>query len=87
MFILQSTSEFFWNFRNFRSIFRAFKQLLDFSGIVFALKINSKKNKPYPSVPGRARRPAPAGQAVGPCEAHLGQPLVRHGHGDAAAES
>jgi hypothetical protein len=46
MFILQSTSEFFWNFRNFRSIFRAFKQLLDFSGIVFALKINSKKTNP-----------------------------------------
>jgi hypothetical protein len=32
-----------WNFRDFRSIFRAFKQFLDFSGIVFTLKINSEQ--------------------------------------------
>jgi hypothetical protein len=44
----------------FRSIFRAFKQFLGFSGIVFALKINSKKRKKtYLPGKGRARRPDP----------------------------
>jgi hypothetical protein len=50
--------EFFWIFCDFRSIFRAFKQFLDLSGIVFALKINSKKNILF--YLGRPRRPDPA---------------------------
>jgi hypothetical protein len=61
-------------FCDFRSIFRAFKQFLDFSGIVFALKINLKKNKQTlsnwaePEGPTQVR----AGQAVGSRGAHLG---------------
>jgi hypothetical protein len=51
--------KFSWNFRNFSSIFRAFKTISRFSGIVFALKINSKKNKSYPFGLGRARKPNP----------------------------
>jgi hypothetical protein len=71
--------EFSWNFCDFRSIFRAFKQFLDFSGIVFALKkINSKK-KSYPILLGRAVGPTcsdphPHGRATGPREAHLAKP-------------
>jgi hypothetical protein len=77
-----SLCEFSWNFCDFRSIFRAFKQFLDFSGIVFALKINSKKTKP--SFLGRARRPDP----LRPASAPVRQPgpskpiwAQRHGHG------
>jgi hypothetical protein len=50
----------FWNFS---SIFRAFKIISRFYGIVFALKINSKKNKSYPFGLGRARRPDPSWSA------------------------
>jgi hypothetical protein len=65
--------EFSWNFCDFRSIFRVFKQSLGFSGIVFTLKIISKKKKIYPIYLGRARRPDPGphGLAVGPHGAHL----------------
>jgi hypothetical protein len=40
--------EFSWNFCDFRCIFRAFKQVLDFFWNCFALKIISKKKKIYP---------------------------------------
>jgi hypothetical protein len=52
--------DFCCNFCDFRSIFHAFKQILGFSGIVFALKIISKKKKTYPIYLGRARRPDPS---------------------------
>jgi hypothetical protein len=75
LFILQSISgNFLGIFCDFSSIFRAFKTISRFFGIVFALKINSKKTKLYPSLPGRARRPdlsRPA-QSERPCGAQLG---------------
>jgi hypothetical protein len=47
-----------WKFLNFLSIFRDFKHFQGFSWICFALENNFEKNiKPYPSHPGRARRP------------------------------
>jgi hypothetical protein len=52
--------EFSRNFCDFRSIFRAFKQFLVFSGICFRIKNNFKKRKKtYPTGTGRARRPDP----------------------------
>jgi hypothetical protein len=43
--------DFSWNFCDVRSIFHAFKQILGFSGIVFALKNNfEKKRKPILSI-------------------------------------
>jgi hypothetical protein len=61
--MLQSSSG---NFPEIFVIFRVFlvplKQFLDFSGIVFALKINSKKTKP--NLTGRARRPDPVQHAA-----------------------
>jgi hypothetical protein len=51
--------KFSWIFCDFQSIFRAFKQFLDFSGIVFALKINSKKqNLSFPNGPSPKSQPA-----------------------------
>jgi hypothetical protein len=85
--------EFSWNFCDFRSIFRVFKQILGFSGIVFALKIISKKKKIYPIYLGRARRPdpgphrpsrRPARVPSKPAGAH--RPAAVHG-GHAAAAS
>jgi hypothetical protein len=57
--------DFSWNCCDFRSIFHAFKQILGFSRIVFALKIISKKKKKkkkktYPIYLGLARRPDPS---------------------------
>jgi hypothetical protein len=46
--VLMSLWEFSWNFCDFRSIFRVFKQFLDFFGIVFALKNKFEKNKNLP---------------------------------------
>jgi hypothetical protein len=71
--------EFSWNFCDFWSIFRAFKQFLDFSGIVFALNINTKKNKTYPTGPSLMLRPKSAPtQPPGPPKPIWAQ---RHGHG------
>jgi hypothetical protein len=84
--------EFSWNFCDYRSIFRVFKQILGFSGIVFALKIISKKKKIYPIYLGRARRPDPGPHrpscrpARGPSEpAGAHRPAAIHGEHAAAA--
>jgi hypothetical protein len=71
--------EFSWNFCDFRSIFHAFKQFLDFSRIAFALKINWKKTKP--SFLGQARRPDPHPPQPSrrPCGAHLASGHGQHG--------
>jgi hypothetical protein len=55
--------EFFWKFWNFLSIFRDFKPMFKFCGIVFALKLISEKYKSYPILLGWARRPDPSLQA------------------------
>jgi hypothetical protein len=58
--------EFSWIFCDFRSIFRDFKQFLDFSGIVFALKINSKKTLSFPNGPSPKARPVSTRPGLGP---------------------
>jgi hypothetical protein len=65
--------EFSWNFCDYRSIFRVFKQILGFSGIVFALKIISKKRKSILSIWAEPEGPTQVhtGPAVGPRGAHL----------------
>jgi hypothetical protein len=69
--------EFFWNFCDFRNIFRAFKQFLGFFWNCFRIKNNfekkEKKEKIYPIYLGRARRPdqVRTGPADGPRGAHL----------------
>jgi hypothetical protein len=71
--------EFSWNCCDFRSIFRAFKQFLVFTGIVFALKINSKIKKNYPF-------PIWA-EPVGPTYLRTAQPLARQAHLSPAARA
>jgi hypothetical protein len=44
--VLIYLKEFSWNFCDFRNIFRAFKQFLDFSGICFRIKNKLEKRKP-----------------------------------------
>jgi hypothetical protein len=67
--------EFSWNFCDFQSIFRAFKHFLDFSEIIFALKINSKnENSSYPFGPSPWARPEPL-RPSRPAGAHLGPAL------------
>jgi hypothetical protein len=54
----QSVSEnLSWNFCYFRSVFRAFKQFLDFSGTVFHIKnkFEKKQNLSYPFGPSPTR--------------------------------
>jgi hypothetical protein len=52
----QSVSEnLSWNFCYFRSVFRAFKQFLDFSGTVFHIKNKFEKKETYPILLGRAQ--------------------------------
>jgi hypothetical protein len=71
--------EFSWNFCDFLSIFRAFKQFPEFIWNCFRIKINFKKNKQTllnwaePEGPTQVR----AGPAVGPCRAHL-RPAQAH---------
>jgi hypothetical protein len=71
--------EFSWNFCDFRSIFRAFKQFLEFFWNCFRIKNNFEKNKQTlsnwaePEGPTQVR----AGPAVGPCGAHL-RPAQAH---------
>jgi hypothetical protein len=73
----------------FGVFFRAFKQFLGFSRIVFALKIISKKRKNYPTGTGRARRPdplRPARARAGPAAWPARDPSARGrgSHGAAA---
>jgi hypothetical protein len=71
--------EFSWNFCDFRSIFRAFKQFLDFFWNCFALKINSEKTQILSNwaepegrtQPPSARRWPSRGPARGPSEPDL----------------
>jgi hypothetical protein len=52
--------EFFWNFCDFRSIFRAFKQFLEFFWNCFHIKNKFEKNKPYLTRPSPKARPRSA---------------------------
>jgi hypothetical protein len=70
-----SLSKFSWNFRDFRSIFRSFKQFLVFFWNCFRIK-NKFEKKTKPTLMGRAWRPGllwpvPAGPVARPGEAHL----------------
>jgi hypothetical protein len=76
----------------FSGIFRAFKQFLVYTGIVFALKINSGIKKSYPFLPGRARTPDPL-QPNGQAAKAQPSPATRAtlsraqaGHGSVAAD-
>jgi hypothetical protein len=62
---------FSWKLWNFPSIFGALKQLLEFSGIVCALKSNFRKKQilSYPTGPSPKARPAP------PRPSHGGPPM------------
>jgi hypothetical protein len=52
--------EFSWNFCDFRSIFRVFKQFLEFFWNCFRIKNNFEKNKPYLTGPSPKARPRSA---------------------------